>query len=126
MTSYLIQGASVLGVGPRDLAISGGRFVDALSDPDVVIDARGLVALPGLVDLHTHLREPGYEASETILTGSRAARALTDDLHRDVADDEAGLAHAPRRLRADHTFLERHGTRARLTFVAPGQWLIDR
>lgn len=73
MTSYLIQGASVLGAGPRDLAISGGRFVDALSDPDVVIDARGLVALPGLVDLHTHLREPGREDAETVLTGSQSA-----------------------------------------------------
>jgi dihydroorotase len=40
-----------------------------------VIDADGLVALPGLVDLHTHLREPGYEASETVLSGTRAAAA---------------------------------------------------
>lgn len=38
-----------------------------------VIDADGLLALPGLVDLHTHLREPGFEQSETVLTGSRAA-----------------------------------------------------
>jgi dihydroorotase len=40
-----------------------------------VIDANGLIALPGLVDLHTHLREPGYEQSETVLTGSQAAAA---------------------------------------------------
>src|SRR5690606_21641048 len=38
-----------------------------------VIDADGLIALPGLVDLHTHLREPGREDAETIETGSRAA-----------------------------------------------------
>ena len=38
-----------------------------------VVDADGLVALPGLVDLHTHLREPGREDAETVLTGSRAA-----------------------------------------------------
>ncbi len=37
------------------------------------IDGDGLVALPGLVDLHTHLREPGSEQSETVLSGSRAA-----------------------------------------------------
>jgi dihydroorotase len=37
------------------------------------IAAEGLVALPGFVDLHTHLREPGFEQSETVLTGSRAA-----------------------------------------------------
>jgi dihydroorotase len=40
-----------------------------------VVDASGLIALPGLVDLHTHLREPGFEQSETVLTGSRAAAA---------------------------------------------------
>jgi dihydroorotase len=39
------------------------------------VDAEGLIALPGLVDLHTHLREPGFEQSETVLTGSRAAAA---------------------------------------------------
>lgn len=37
------------------------------------IDAAGLVALPGLVDLHSHLREPGFEQSESVLTGTRAA-----------------------------------------------------
>lgn len=39
------------------------------------IDASGLIALTGLVDLHTHLREPGFEQSETVLTGTRAAAA---------------------------------------------------
>jgi dihydroorotase len=38
-----------------------------------VIDTEGLIALPGLVDLHTHLREPGREDAETVLSGSRAA-----------------------------------------------------
>ena len=37
------------------------------------IDCTGLIALPGFVDMHTHLREPGCEQSETILTGSQAA-----------------------------------------------------
>lgn len=42
---------------------------------DQIIDADDLVLLPGLVDTHVHLREPGYEAKETIATGSRAAAA---------------------------------------------------
>ena len=42
-------------------------------DGDDVVDATGLVALPGLVDLHTHVREPGREDAETVLTGSQAA-----------------------------------------------------
>ena len=37
------------------------------------VDARGLLVLPGLIDVHTHLREPGYEAKETILSGTQAA-----------------------------------------------------
>jgi len=62
-----------------DIVVSGG-VIDEIGTGLTragarVIDADGLIALPGLVDLHTHLREPGYEASETILTGSRAAAA---------------------------------------------------
>lgn len=57
-----------------DLFIANGIFVEALeTKPTATIDAAGLTALPGLVDLHTHLREPGFEQSETVLTGSRAA-----------------------------------------------------
>lgn len=52
----------VIGVGP-DLSGAGGR----------VLDCSGCVVAPGLVDLHTHLREPGREDAETIETGSRAA-----------------------------------------------------
>lgn len=42
---------------------------------DRVIDATGKYIMPGLIDLHVHLREPGYEYKETILTGSKAAAA---------------------------------------------------
>lgn len=47
-----------------------GKDIDRSLD---VVDCSGLIALSGFVDLHTHLREPGFEQSETILTGSRAA-----------------------------------------------------
>ena len=39
------------------------------------IDCSGLIALPGFVDVHTHLREPGFEASETVLSGTKSAAA---------------------------------------------------
>ncbi|WP_347757395.1 dihydroorotase [Agrococcus sp. ProA11] len=74
----LLTGASILGGEVRDLAIVDGAFVDpAAIDRDAaeVVDASGLIALPGLVDLHTHLRQPGGEQAETIATGVRAAAA---------------------------------------------------
>ncbi len=75
----LISGAQIEGGAAADILIADGTIVDigtGVSDKDARrIDGNGLVALRGLVDLHTHLREPGYEASETILTGTRAAAA---------------------------------------------------
>jgi dihydroorotase len=75
MTTYLVRGASILGAGAADLLLHEGRFADPADAPvDAVrVDAQGLVALPGLVDLHTHLREPGREDAETVATGTRAA-----------------------------------------------------
>lgn len=74
---YLIKGAKVLGGAPSDLLIGDGVIMQTGSSVDqagaVVVDADGLVVLPGLVDLHTHLREPGREDAETVLTGSQAA-----------------------------------------------------
>jgi dihydroorotase len=71
----LIRGADLLGRGPSDLLIRDGRFLDPGDANGVVdqFDADGLVALPGLVDLHTHLREPGREDAETVDSGTMAA-----------------------------------------------------
>ena len=77
--SIVLRGVRPLGGASADILVSGGVIadvgrVDAPSDAEI-IDADGLVALPGLVDLHTHLREPGREDAETVLTGTRAAAA---------------------------------------------------
>jgi dihydroorotase len=62
-----------------DLFVADGRFTDGFSAAQKKqaqkIDARGLVACPGLVDIHVHLREPGQTHKETIQTGTRAAAA---------------------------------------------------
>ncbi|GAA4668800.1 dihydroorotase [Frondihabitans cladoniiphilus] len=78
-TEYLVKGVQLSTNESTDILLGGG-VVKALgtnlsSLGATVIDGAGLVALPGLVDLHTHLREPGFEGSETVLTGSRAAAA---------------------------------------------------
>lgn len=79
MTDYLIEGASLEGGDRADILVAGGTICGVgngfSAEGAERIDAAGLVALPGLVDLHTHLREPGFEASETVLSGSRAAAA---------------------------------------------------
>jgi dihydroorotase len=72
----LVRGASVLGVERADVLVTDGVVTEIGSvsaSGARVVDADGLVALPGLVDLHTHLREPGREDAETIRTGSAAA-----------------------------------------------------
>jgi dihydroorotase len=76
--TLLIRGASLLGGSSVDIFVADGVIREVgkvTSQADRVVDASGLVALPGLVDLHTHLREPGGESAETILSGSRAAAA---------------------------------------------------
>ena len=75
--TFLIKGVSVLGGEPTNLLLRDGVVAEIGPDCSAagaeVVDADGLVALPGLVDLHTHLREPGREDAETVETGSRAA-----------------------------------------------------
>lgn len=61
----------------KDILVKDGKVAE-ISDnieenADKVIDAAGLVVMPGLIDLHVHFRDPGYENKETIATGSRAA-----------------------------------------------------
>ena len=68
-----IVGATLPDGTRTDLHLAGGLLVDSAPAGATRVDADGLVALPGLVDLHTHLREPGQEAAETITTGTAAA-----------------------------------------------------
>lgn len=76
MNDYLIRGAQQPDGTYADLGLQGGVFVrpgDLDGSRTITIDAEGLIALPGLVDLHTHLRQPGMEQAETILSGSQSA-----------------------------------------------------
>ncbi|BDZ43672.1 hypothetical protein GCM10025865_29710 [Paraoerskovia sediminicola] len=84
-TTYLLTGVAPLGGDPVDLLLRDGVIaglgapgtLDGSADDGsvTVVDGTGLVALPGLVDLHTHLREPGREDAETVESGTRAAAA---------------------------------------------------
>jgi dihydroorotase len=107
MTNYLLTGARLYGGDPADILIKNGRIAaigDSLSATGAeVVDAAGLIALPGLVDLHTHLREPGREDAETVETGSRAAAlggftAVHAMANTDPVADTAGVVEQVWRL----------------------------
>ena len=59
----------------QDIRIDAGQIVEIGRIADSGTDCTDLICLAGFVDPHTHLREPGFEASETVLSGSRAAAA---------------------------------------------------
>jgi dihydroorotase len=111
VTAYLIKGVRVVGAPPTDLLVRDGGVAATGRDASAAaagtgattIDADGLVALPGLVDLHTHLREPGREDAETVLTGSRAAvlggyTAVCAMANTDPVADTAGVVEQVWRL----------------------------
>ena len=73
----ILAGGEVLGHGRADVLLEGGlitRIASSIDGGDR-LDCSGAVVVPGFVDLHTHLREPGREDSETVASGSAAAAA---------------------------------------------------
>ncbi|MBX3104373.1 MAG: dihydroorotase [Cryobacterium sp.] len=77
MSKLLIKSARLVDGTVTDVLIENGIItnvaVNIANGEFETLDANGLIMMTGFVDLHTHLREPGFEQSETILSGSRAA-----------------------------------------------------
>ncbi|MFI6511324.1 dihydroorotase [Streptosporangium sp. NPDC050855] len=109
--SLLIRGARILGGEPADILVHDGLVAEVGRDlegrpglePVEIVEAAGLIALPGLVDLHTHLREPGREDAETVETGTRAAAlggytAVHAMANTDPVADTAGVVEQVWRL----------------------------
>ena len=74
----IIKNGSIVGAGTEDIAIIDGRIAERAehieaSANDIIIDAKGLMVAPAFVDVHVHLREPGYGYKERIATGTMAA-----------------------------------------------------
>jgi dihydroorotase len=107
MTELLITGARPYGDDPVDLLVRDGAIAEIGSDLDrtdrELLDGAGLILLPGFVDLHTHLREPGGEESEDVATGSAAAAlggytaVFAMPNTQPVADTDVLCAHVRRR-----------------------------
>ena len=75
MSSLVLKNVTLPNGESADIELSQRRVVEIGKSSAAGVDCSGLIALPGFVDVHTHLREPGFEASETILTGSKSAAA---------------------------------------------------
>ncbi|HJY26223.1 MAG TPA: amidohydrolase family protein, partial [Actinomycetes bacterium] len=106
MTEYVVVGATLPDGTAVDLHLRGGRIADMGRLGGLRaerVDADGLVVLPGLVDLHTHLREPGREDAETVATGTAAAAlggftAVHAMANTDPVADTAGVVEQVWRL----------------------------
>jgi dihydroorotase len=110
VTRIVVKGARVVDpAGGRDevadLLIEDGRIAapEGSTSGATIVDANGLVLTPGLVDLHSHLREPGREDKETIETGCRAAAvggytAVSAMANTDPVADNAAVVHEVRDL----------------------------
>jgi len=103
---YFIKGATLSDGSKKDMYISDGKiagFTNPTDSKAVVVDVTGKIILPGLVDLHTHLREPGKEDSETVLSASRAGAkggftALSAMPNTSPVADTAGVVEQVMRL----------------------------
>lgn len=75
MSRFVLQGATLPDDSIKDVLVEDGVIREIASGltAEEIIDCTGLRLLPGFVDMHTHLREPGFEASETVLTGTQSA-----------------------------------------------------
>jgi dihydroorotase len=106
-STILIAGGTLPDGKKSDLLIKDGKIAEISSKIDAqgarVIDAKKAVVLPGLVDLHTHLREPGKEDAETVESGSRAGvkggfTALSAMANTSPVADTAGVVEQVFRL----------------------------
>ncbi|GAA2723663.1 dihydroorotase [Cellulomonas aerilata] len=123
----MLRGVAPLGGDPVDLLLADGVIAAAgrgdiqaaldrdaaAGSPVVEVDGAGLVALPGLVDLHTHLREPGREDAETVGSGTRAAAlggftAVHAMANTSPVADTAGVVEQVWRLGRDAGWVDVH------------------
>jgi dihydroorotase len=116
---YQIKNGTLPNGEKKDISIENGVIlsidnvgsVASISSDYVLVDAKGSRVLPGLVDLHTHLREPGREDSETVLTGSRAGAkggftALSAMANTSPVADTAGVVEQVFRLGQEAGYLD--------------------
>lgn len=111
MSNYILKGATDATGNRIDVFITKGVISASAAANSDIISCDGQVVLPGFVDLHTHLREPGFEQSETIRTGSMAAASGGYTAVHAMANtfpvaDTAGVVEQVQRLGEEAGFVE--------------------
>src|SRR3546814_12964756 len=123
----LIKGGQVFtpsGLAEVDVAVAGERIADIgtldATRADEVLDAKGLLVLPGVIDTQVHFREPGLEHKEDLESGTRSAvmggvtavfeMPNTNPATIDAAELEAKLTRAEGRAGCDHAFFTETGS----------------
>ncbi|MGA0733487.1 MAG: amidohydrolase family protein, partial [Candidatus Nanopelagicales bacterium] len=129
--TLLIKNVKVLGETAQDVLIENQKIVEVkptgkISNAEEVIDAKDKVLLPGLVDLHTHLRQPGREDAETVLSGARAAAcggytAVHSMANTNPVADTAGVVEQVYRLGEDTGLVSVHPVGAVTVSLAGSQ-----
>jgi dihydroorotase len=110
--SFTLLNAQLADGRKVNVAVDGDRITSVGHEQHgELIDCEGLVLLPGFVDLHTHLRQPGFEQSETVLTGSQAAAkggytAVHPMANTMPVADNAGVVEQIQRLGVDAGIVE--------------------
>ncbi|MCX6485089.1 MAG: dihydroorotase [Rhodoluna sp.] len=110
--SFTLKNVSLADGRKVNVAIGGDRITSVGSEKHgELIDCDGLMLLPGFVDLHTHLRQPGFEQSETVLSGSQAAAkggytAVHPMANTMPVSDNAGVVEQVQRLGEDAGLVE--------------------
>ena len=106
-TKYLLKAGTLTDGSVQDILIDGeliSKIAPSISDPQaMMIDVKGAIILPGLVDLHTHLRQPGREVADTVQSASRAGdkggfTALSAMANTSPGADNAGVVEQVYRL----------------------------
>ncbi|RQN07584.1 dihydroorotase [Aeromicrobium camelliae] len=113
MSTFILRNVRPLGGDAVDIAVTDGVITEigeGLSG-DEIVDGGGHLVLPGLVDLHTHLREPGREDAETVRTGSQAAAlggftCVHAMANTDPVADTAGVVEQVYRLGVEHGYCD--------------------
>jgi len=129
--SLLIKNVRVYGEAAQDVLIQDENIVEIkpagkISKAEKIIEGREKVLLPGLVDLHTHLRQPGREDAETVLTGAKAAAcggytAVHAMANTNPVADTAGVVEQVFRLGEDTQLIAVHPVGAVTVSLAGAQ-----